>query len=499
MRCLRRAIAVSTVLLSSAAACAPGPEPAGEPPSSTSTTRRAVEVTEPSSTTTTTVTLPPAVPIDWQPCGGGLQCGRLAVPVSYQDPTGATLELALVKDPADDLSRRIGTLLVNPGGPGASGVRRVTRGFRISDEVARRFDIVGFDPRGIGESSPISCGATVPAFRAQDLSPDSREEERALEAAARAVADECAATEGERLGHYGTVEVVHDIEVIRRSIGEQRTSFVGISYGTLLGQLWAEWYPQSVRALVLDGVVTTADNGATGSVEQAEGIDQVFGAIAGACDADPACPLRDDGGLGPAYDELSRRIEAGALDGSSVGPTQLAYAAFWATYDRATWPALWRAVDRGLHGELSGVADLARSFTRLVEYAPFAIVSCLDGPHPRGYEAWQRSARRLVERSPRFGRVLANELLPCAFWPPGTYEPIPVDAAGAPPILVVGSTGDAATPYATAVSVARQLESGVLLTVELDGHVAIGDSDCADAAITRYLVDPTLPAREERC
>jgi pimeloyl-ACP methyl ester carboxylesterase len=468
-------------------------------PSSTTTSEPGVVVTEPSTTTTTTVALPPAVPVDWTSCGGGLECARVDVPVSYQDPTGATLELALVKNPADDPAQRIGTLLMNPGGPGASGFRRVARGFRISDEVARRFDIVGFDPRGIGESSPIGCGATVPAFRAEDLAPDTSAEEERLEAAARAVADECAATEGSRLGHYGSVEVVHDLEVIRRALGEARVSFVGISYGTLVGQLWADWYPTSVRALVLDGVVAPGADDVTGSTAQAAGIDQAFQAIEAACEAEPACPLHDDGGLGAAYDELARRVEDGEGRGSGVGPTQLAYAAFWATYDDATWPALWHAVDRGLAGDLAGVADLAGSFTRLVDYAPFAIVSCLDGPHPEGYDAWARASAPIAERSPRFGRVLANELLPCAFWPPGTYEPAPLAAEGAPPILVVGSTGDAATPYETAVSIARQLESGVLLTVELDGHVAIDDSECADAAITRYLVDLMPPGPGVRC
>jgi pimeloyl-ACP methyl ester carboxylesterase len=297
------------------------------------------------------------------------------------------------------------------------------------------------------------------------------------------------------------VEVVHDIEVIRRSIGEERTSFVGLSYGTMLGQLWAEWYPTSVRALVLDGVVSTgASASAVGSVEQAEGVERAFDAIADACAEAPTCPLVGDGGLTSAYDELARRVEAGTTTGSGVGPTQVAYAAFWATYDKDTWPRLWDAVARGLHdGDLSGIAALAGSFMRLVAYTPFAIVSCLDGNHPVGYDDWQESVDAFADRSPRFGRVLANELLPCAFWPPATYEPKAVDAAGAPPILVVGSTGDAATPYQTAVTVARQLEAGVLLTVELDGHVAIGDSDCAEEVITRYLVDLEVPARGRRC
>jgi pimeloyl-ACP methyl ester carboxylesterase len=422
------------------------------------------------------------------------------VPVSYADLAGPTLDLALVKNPADHPGERIGTLLVNPGGPGASGVRRVARGFQITGEVADRFDIVGFDPRGVGQSTPVTCGDAVPAFRAADLSPDTPEEAAQLEAAAKAVADECATTEGGRLGHLGSVEVARDIEVIRRALGEDTISFVGLSYGTLLGQLWAEWYPTSVRALVLDGVVSPGmAGGAGGSIEQTVGVQRSFDAIESACTASDSCPLQDDGGLGTAYDELARRIEAGEVRGHDVGPTQLAYAAFWATYDQATWPLLWEAVDQGLAGDLSGVADLAGSFTGLVEYAPFAIVSCLDGPHPRGYDAWQESADDVADRSSRFGRVLSNELLPCAFWPSATLEPAAVDASGAPPILVVGSTGDAATPYTTAVAVAEALDSGVLLTVELDGHVAIDDSDCTDAVVTRYLIDLTVPADGTRC
>ena len=468
-----------------------------DPTASTTTTPE--PVTAPS-TTTTTVGLPEPVPVQWRGCGGGLQCASVAVPVSYDEPTGPTLDLALVRNPADLPDQRIGTLLVNPGGPGASGVRRVARGFQITGEVADRFDIVGFDPRGVGQSTPVSCGDAVPAFRAADLAPDTPDEAAQLEAAARAVADECSATEGGRLGHLGSAEVARDIEVIRRALGEATISFVGLSYGTLLGQLWAEWYPTSVRALVLDGVVSPGmADGASGSVEQTVGVQRAFDAIASACTASASCPLQDDGGLVAAYDELARRIEAGEVHGDDVGPTQLTYAAFWATYDQATWPLLWDAVEQGLAGDLAGVAALAGSFTRLVEYAPFAIVSCLDGRHPTGYDEWQESADDLVDRSPRFGRVLSNELLPCAFWPAATLEPAPVDAEGAPPILVVGSTGDAATPYATAVAVADALDSGALLTVELDGHVAIDDSDCADAAVTRYLVDLTVPAHGTRC
>ena len=296
--------------------------------------------------------------------------------------------------------------------------------------------------------------------------------------------------------------MAHDIEVIRRALGEDRISFVGISYGTLLGQLWAEWYPTSVRALVLDGVVSPAPQAVPGGSDGAGR----RGAGDLRCDRRrrappiPSCPLTDDGGLAAAYDELARRIEAGAVQGQRrrAHPARLrGVLGDLRPGDLA--PPLGGGGRAGSTGDLSGIADLAGSFTRLVTYAPFAIVSCLDGPHPTGYDDWQEGADAYVERSPRFGRILSNELLPCAFWPEATLDPMAVDAAGAPPILVVGSTGDAATPYETAVAVADDLDSGVLLTVELDGHVAIGDSDCADAAITRYLVDLTVPAAGTRC
>jgi len=488
------------LLVALIAACAADTEPPlpADRASTTTSARPAIVVTVPPSTTTT-VALPPAVPVAWRGCGGGFDCATVTVPVSYADPTGATLTLALVRNPADDPSRRIGTLLVNPGGPGASGVRRVARGFEVSDEVADRFDIVGFDPRGIGGSTPISCGAAVPAFRATDLAPDTFEEEAALDAAARAVAEECTFTEGERLAHLGTVAVAHDVEVIRRSLGEAQVSFVGLSYGTLIGQLWADQYPASVRALVLDGVIDPSSGGVTGSTEQVEGVDASVEAMAAACALDATCPLAATGGMLESYDELARRIDSGTLARSGAGPTQLAYAAFYATYDAERWPRLWDAIARGLAGDLAGVAELAESYTGLVPYTPFAIVLCLDGAHPVGFAAWQVEATRFARASPRFGRVLANELLPCAYWPPATYKPQAIEARGAPPILVIASTGDAATLYESAVRVSRTLASGALLTVDLAGHVALGDSECADERATRYLVDLTVPEAGARC
>lgn len=423
----------------------------------------------------------------------------MTVPIDYWDPRTGSLDLALIRRPASDPGQRIGSLLVNPGGPGASGVARVRRGFVISAEVADRFDIVGFDPRGVGDSAPLSCGATVDAFRSHDLGPDTPAETAALERAARAVADECARTEGARLAHLGTASVVHDVEMIRRALGEPTVSFVGLSYGTLVGLLWAEAYPTSVRALVLDGVADPAGSSTAVSGHQVDGIDRVFTTMGEACDNAPSCPLHDDGGLASAYDELARRIDTGAVQVAGVGPTQLAYAVFSATYSDARWPMLWEAIDRGLRSDLRGVSDMARWFTGLVDYPSFALISCLDAPHAMGADAWRATTDEMASRSSRFGRIAGNELLPCAFWPAATHRPHRVTASGAPTVLVIGSTGDAATPYDQAVAVADDLSSARLLTVERAGHVAIDRSPCVDDVVSAYLAHLTVPPDGTRC
>ena len=450
-------------------------------------------------TTTTTLPLPQPPPLEWAACGGGFECSTLTVPVDYGAPAAETLQLSVIRRPAGDPDARIGTLVMNPGGPGASGVRRIRRGFTVSPEVAERFDIVSFDPRGVGESTPITCGSTIPAFRAVDHAPTTPEGQQALEAAAKAVGDECAATEGVRLAHLGTFEVVRDVEVLRLALGEPQISFVGISYGSAIGLLWAEAYPSSVRAMVLDGVEDPNEGTTASDEEQLDAIDATFDAIAAACTADPDCPVTRDGGVAAAYDALAARMAAAGGTLAGVGLTPLRYAVFMATYGSEHWPRLWRALHDGLQGDLDGIAEMSTSFTNLVAYAPFAIVTCLDAPHPVGPAQWRRDAAKAAKDSPRFGAALSNELLPCAYLPNSDLDPHSVRAPGTPPILVVGSTGDVATPYTQAVTVADHLQSGVLLTVDIDGHVALGASDCADAAITRYLVDGALPTAGSRC
>jgi pimeloyl-ACP methyl ester carboxylesterase len=492
--------AAASLALSVAAACAspagtgaPGSDDAQRPSTSTST----APSTSVAPTTTAPPSLAPVDPVAWAPCGGGLDCATVAVPVDHAAHAGPRIDLALVRRPAGDPGARIGVLLVNPGGPGASGTARVRRGFVVSDEVAARFDVVGFDPRGVGESAPFGCDAEVARFRAANLDPAGPAQHRELDEAARALAEACEASAGDLLAHLGTADVVRDVELIRRALGEARVSYVGLSYGTQVGLLWADTWPTSMRAMVLDAVVDPAAAGRTGSTEQVEAVDARIGEIDAACAADPGCPLLPTGGVLAAHDVLAETLAVEPVDG--VGRTQLAYATIMATYDPELWPRLWDALASALDGEVSGLAALADRFTSLVEYAPYAAVTCLDADHPVGYRAWQRQGDALAAASARVGRVIANELLPCAHWPPATLEPRQVRITGGPPVLVVAADGDAATPLPQAARVTAALDRARLLTVRSDRHVSLSWNRCAQDAATRYLVDLELPPPDHRC
>jgi pimeloyl-ACP methyl ester carboxylesterase len=489
----RRLLGMAAVALALAAGCASPVTDEGHGPTKATSAPSTTAAAPP----TTAPPLATVDPVEWAPCGDGLDCAAVAVPVDHADHDGPRVDLALVRRAAGDPGARIGVLLVNPGGPGASGTARVRRGFVVSDEVAARFDVVGFDPRGVGESAPFGCAEELERFRAANLDPATSAQHRELDEAARALAEACGASAGGLLPHLGTADVVRDVELIRRALGEDQVSYVGLSYGTQVGLLWADTWPGSVRALVLDAVVDPALAGRIGSADQVEAVDARIHEIDAACEADPACPLHDAGGVLAAHDLLAASLSVEAVGG--VGRTQLAYATIMATYDPDLWPRLWEALAAALDGEMGGLAELAGRFTSLVEYAPYAAVTCLDAEHPVGYRAWQREGDALAATSARVGRVIANELLPCAHWPPATLSPRDVRIAGGPPVLLIAADGDAATPLPQAARVADALDRATLLTVRSDRHVSISWNRCAQDAATRYLVDLVLPAPTESC
>lgn len=438
--------------------------------------------------------------LSWEDCDlpRDGRCAVLAVPLDWDEPDGPTIELVLGRIPAT--GERIGSLLMNPGGPGGSGLEFLSFD-PLGDTLAERFDLVSWDPRGVGASNGIGCDDGVDDLRAADPDPDTPAEAAALDSAAAAVSQGCATEDGELLPHVGTADVARDLEAIRRALDDGPLNFLGFSYGTQIGQTYATFFPDRVRAMVLDGVVDPSLGFEEFLLGQTAGFDDTFERNAAACAqaGRAACGVDD---LAEAYDRVRSIVEDAPLPGGlrPVGPSALATAAIQTGYVPSGWRDLGPALAAALEGDGAPLWELAAAYYDLGGYTSYAAVVCIDSPPPRGVPAFRDFVERAQQLSARFGAAAANELAPCATWPAAPVgEPAPLRARGAPPILVVGNTGDPATPYANAVAVADTLESGVLVTSRLDGHTAYGADPCVTELVDRYLVDLEVPDADTVC
>ncbi len=460
--------------------------------------------------------------VPWQACGSQFECGRVTVPLDYAKPAGRQIRIALIRLPAADPARRIGSLFVNPGGPGASGVDflRSAAG-ALSPALRARFDVVGFDPRGVGRSSPVRCRSDAGLDReaALDLTPDTPAERDAVVADARSFARECAERSGAILPFVSTDAAARDLDALREAVGDERLTYLGFSYGTFLGATYAGLFSDRVRALALDGAVDPeawAGDSATLLRAQAIGFEKAYRAFLAATQrhrewglaelGDPAVTVEklleslDDKplpvGSGPHRRLLTEQqaiagISAGLYSSESWNILATALSDAWARDDGARVLAL--------SDQLRGRRADGR-YTNLVD--AYTAVSCVDhAPAPRSAAPFEALALELSRISPLEGAPLGYEELPCAFWPvePSSRFTGPFTAAGAPPILVVGTTGDPATPYQWAKALARELRSGVLLTRRGQSHVAYDESRCIRVAVDRYLLTGRPPADGSVC
>jgi pimeloyl-ACP methyl ester carboxylesterase len=458
----------------------------------------------------------PAPPIDWSSCGGGFECGTVTVPEDYANAAAGTITLPVIRLPASDEAARLGSLVTNPGGPGASGVdfvRRAARSFFTSD-IHARFDIVGFDPRGVGSSEPaIDCIDDLDPIVEEDPSPDTAAEVERENALAKVMADGCEQRSGNLLAHVSTADVARDLDVMRRALGDATLTYAGFSYGTLIGALYADMFPGRIRAMMLDGAVDPALSPKEDVRAQIVGFEKALDAFLADCSGDDACAFHSGGDAGGAFDALMAQIEAAPLpsdDGREVGPGLAWLGVAAALYDRDSgWPALASALasarDDGDGSLLASYADALsgrkRNGTYDNELEQRLAINCVDFPHLTPQET-QDLLADLATAAPRFGKNsgLASAD-PCDYWPvPPQRAPSRVRAAGAPPIMVVGTTGDPATPYQQAVSLAGQLASGALFTYQGEGHTAYGKGvDCVNEAVDAYLIDVSAPAPGAGC
>ncbi|WP_425567610.1 alpha/beta hydrolase [Salinactinospora qingdaonensis] len=469
--------------------------------------------------------------VRWRGCGddaAGFECATVEVPLDYDAPEGERLEIAVKRLPAADGHAR-GSLLVNPGGPGGSGVDYVSvAGSALSERLRAEFDIVGFDPRGVGESSPVRCldrdglddylghdaGSDGDSAVAR-LTPRERAE---LAQVNREFVEACERRSGELLPHMDTVSTARDMDVLRGVLGDTALTYLGKSYGTYLGAVYADLFPERVRALALDGAIDPNLNQLQMSLHQAEGFTLALEAFIDDCLSLRRCPLARGGATTAeqATANLSDLLVAAQReplattmgDGREVNRTRVETALISALYNESYWPRARDALADAFDGDGTALLRLA---DQLYDREPgedyenttaaLIAVNCSDHPNPRDIDAYADAAAEAAEIAPLFGPSLAWGALPCAYWPAeATVEPVQVDAPGAAPILVVGTTRDPATPYQWAQNLAGALESGVLLTHESGGHTAYrSGSVCVDETVDTYLIEAEPPEDATVC
>jgi pimeloyl-ACP methyl ester carboxylesterase len=452
--------------------------------------------------------------IDWASCDGvtPLECGTLEVPLDHGDPDGEQITIALTRLPASGAAAdRIGSLVINPGGPGGSGVEAITTfAATIPTDVTEVFDLVGFDPRGVGASSAVTCDLVrddgVELVPAGDRATWEAQLGRLLDQAAT-----CTAEPDALLAAVGTNNAARDLDLIRAAVGDEQLTFLGFSYGSRLGTTYAELFPDRVRALVLDGAMSPSTDLGAIFDEQVGGFDRAFGNFADACDADPDCLLRE---IGPTRDVVAAlRAEIADLGSFTTDdPDRVLTAAEFdlgiiaALYSSEAWPFLAQGLylaETNADGTLLQVLGdslLGRradgSYSNLSEANAF--IDCADDPaRPTVDEMWQR-ADALGNGSEFFGDYL-RATTGCLGLPDSADPLVLGPAEGAPPILVIGTTGDPATPYEWAIELADFLDSGVLYTVEAEGHTAYTRAACANDVVNAYLIDLELPEPGASC
>ena len=503
----RRLPAVLVGLAVAVPACSADPSPQAGPPSR-------------SPAPATPAAAPSSVgPLDWGPCeeappvlgdGPEFQCAVLTVPLDESDPAAGTVDLAVTRLPVAVGRSRIGSLVVNPGGPGASAVDYLQAASGLVPAPVRaRFDLVAFDPRGVGRSAPVRCATTaeLDAYFALDPSPDDAAELQAYERGNAALARGCAERSGRLLPHVATEEAARDLERLRRALGDERLTYLGYSYGTSLGAAYLEQFATRVRAMVLDGGIDPRLTWDALLGGQATGFDRALEAFLADCER-TRCEYRRavDGDLLAAFDALAARVERRPLpaDGTrTVGPGELTLGVGAGLYNRDSgWPQIAAALAAAEDGDGAPLLALSDSYLERgpggyanISEANLA-VNCVDRPWPRETAPYLELADRVRPDAPRFGPAIALSGLACASWPvPAADEPAPVTAEGAPPVVVIGTTGDPATPYAWSVALAEQLASGVLLTYEGDGHTVyrVGAPDCLREPVDAYLLTAEAP------
>ncbi|WP_423791082.1 alpha/beta hydrolase [Micromonospora cathayae] len=453
------------------------------------------------------------------------ECARISVPRRWSASgtaatagpgSGGTFEIALLRARSTKQRDRIGSLVVNPGGPGGSGVdTAVYLSFGpafggLPGTVTERFDIVGFDPRGVSRSSPVECvsDADLDASFGYDPDPESAAQFDGLVALNQRIGQGCGQRYGDQLPLYGTEQAARDLDAVRAAVGDQKLTYLGYSYGTLLGAVYAQLYPQRVRALVFDGAVDPRQGVVAASESQAKGFERAFDNFVRWCagNAD-RCPLAPDarGAVTSAIDK-ARVSPVEGTDGRRATSGWVFYAVISSLYTEQGWQELARAIEKLDGGDPADVFRLADAYAGRNPDGTYSnlfdanlAVNCADEDEKPSRQRIRELQGQWRAAYPLFGPALAVGMLTCLEWP-GRPDPYPTGKAdGAPPILVVGTTGDPATPYEQTPALAEMLGVGRVLTWDGEGHTAYPQTACVTNAVDAYLLDLTVPREGLRC
>ncbi|WP_411102010.1 alpha/beta hydrolase [Streptomyces sp. cmx-4-9] len=470
-------------------------------------------------------------PLAWGECpapstaeGGGpapgkdWQCATLQVPLDYAKPEGDTVPIALIRAKARHKDQRLGSLLFNFGGPGGSGITTLPGAAKEYEALRARYDLVGFDPRGVGRSAPVRCedDRQLDAYYAQDSSPQTPEEEKAYLDAIRRYQQACEKNSARILPYVGTENAARDMDRIRQALGDDKLNYFGISYGTELGGVYAHLFPKNVGRAVFDAVVDPTADSEQGALGQAKGFQLALGNFAQDCvDRGDACRLQ--GATAKEIEanviKLQKALAAQPIPG--IGDRQLTESAATngiaqALYSKELWPLLEQGLDEAEGGQgqlLMALSDALNGRDQQGHYsnigAANTAVNCADSKERYTLEQTKAKLPEFRAASPVFGDFLGWAMMSCTGWPvPGAWTTPDVSAPGSAPILVIGNTGDPATPYEGARKMVERLGPGVgvELTYKGEGHGAYNSGDpCVQKAVNGYLLDGKAPAANSVC
>lgn len=456
--------------------------------------------------------------VSWSKCGT-LECADISVPIDWADESSDSATIAMAKMPAAGTSQ--GTLFVNPGGPGGSGVGFVE--YAVTNDLANAYDIVGWDPRGVGDSTEVTCfddknkdKMLYDTFADPYLTEGWITE---LEAEAKDFAAACTKNTGDLLGHLDTVSTAHDLELMRALLtGDKPLDYLGYSYGTFIGATYAELFPKNVGKFVLDGAVDPQLSAFDQLLVQMTGFENGFRAYMTDCLAKSGCPFSGslDQALTEAHDLIATTdaLDLKSSDGRELDSATTGTGVAMALYSESSWPyltELFAGIKAGDADPAFFLADYYNDRASDGSYSSNSVevyeaTTCVDNDFAADSASTLDRLQQIVQAAPTIGEFIALDDyavldVTCSTWPyPPAVQPTQYDAKGAAPILVIGTSNDPATPYAWAKSLAGQLDSGVLISVEGEGHTAYnGSNTCVNDVVDTYFIDGIVPKSDPRC